>query len=434
MLPVIIELRDRNGQKTGAVAFATAPIRIGRNPLNDLHLTDSFVSQWHALVEFDERTTRFQDLGSTNGTLHQGKRLGREPVEAPLGVALELKVGDITLRILRGPADALLRNAEGKTSERLTALIATLDAAMAGDEPQGTALFAHDSQAVTRAFDALAPLYQRYRATWAELAARLDTELAGLPPALRGALLERMQLDLPGLAHEPAFVALAGSRGAARSARDRAADLALRGLQKFVELYTPHAPPLAEPDEVRRALIIMVRVLEHFTRSFVELRQGQEEFAAEMAVAALRHSSPLRTARNSDEVMSYLLDWKRHSPERIKELLATYADLMIHQVALVSGVMAGVRAILKRLDPDAIEAEEDKRRSWAPRWLRRLSARGPWRRFRALHEGFAEETALSAALFGREFARAYEAIGGPPEPKPAATVMFQRSLPEKRQG
>ena len=55
-----------------AFAFASSPVRIGRNQLNELVLNEPFVSQWHAVVRFDEHKVRYVDLGSTNGTTMNG--------------------------------------------------------------------------------------------------------------------------------------------------------------------------------------------------------------------------------------------------------------------------------------------------------------------------------------------------------------------------
>src|SRR5512147_2932602 len=55
--------------------FDQSPVRIGRNPLNNVVLEGNFVSGWHGIIRFDETGTYYFDLGSTNGTCLDGKRL-----------------------------------------------------------------------------------------------------------------------------------------------------------------------------------------------------------------------------------------------------------------------------------------------------------------------------------------------------------------------
>lgn len=73
-LLVRVEKTDGSILRAG---FTYSPVRIGRNQLNELHLEDPIVSQWHALVRFDEiqGTVAIMDLGSTNGTAINGVML-----------------------------------------------------------------------------------------------------------------------------------------------------------------------------------------------------------------------------------------------------------------------------------------------------------------------------------------------------------------------
>jgi len=53
-------------------------VRIGRAPDNDLHLDDSRVSRYHAVIERVGMRYRIRDLQSDNGTFVNGKRVGKE--------------------------------------------------------------------------------------------------------------------------------------------------------------------------------------------------------------------------------------------------------------------------------------------------------------------------------------------------------------------
>ncbi len=63
--------------------FDQSPVRIGRNPLNNVVLEGNFVSGWHGIIRFDDTGTYYFDLGSTNGTCLDGKRL---PKNTPIPI------------------------------------------------------------------------------------------------------------------------------------------------------------------------------------------------------------------------------------------------------------------------------------------------------------------------------------------------------------
>src|SRR5688572_4233449 len=98
MVAVVIQVFDLEAGSTNEYSYGSSPVRIGRNPLNDLALPFPFVSGWHAVVRVDEGGAKFYDLGSTNGTLLNGRRVqAGEPV--PLEHPVSLTIGKLELRI-----------------------------------------------------------------------------------------------------------------------------------------------------------------------------------------------------------------------------------------------------------------------------------------------------------------------------------------------
>ena len=55
-------------------AFSTS-LRIGRHPDNDLVIEHPMISSWHAAIEWDGERWRIKDLGSSNGTSVNEKRV-----------------------------------------------------------------------------------------------------------------------------------------------------------------------------------------------------------------------------------------------------------------------------------------------------------------------------------------------------------------------
>lgn len=73
-------------------------VRIGREPGLELVIADDFVSQRHAQVVPGPDGPVVEDLGSTNGTLLNGKRLA---APARLASGDEVSVGAVRLKVTR---------------------------------------------------------------------------------------------------------------------------------------------------------------------------------------------------------------------------------------------------------------------------------------------------------------------------------------------
>ncbi|MET7418508.1 FHA domain-containing protein [Dactylosporangium sp. NPDC005555] len=69
-------------QRESALHDAGALIRLGRGPDNDIVLTDLRTSRNHAEVRRTPTGHEVVDLGSRNGTFHNGKPIARQPIQA----------------------------------------------------------------------------------------------------------------------------------------------------------------------------------------------------------------------------------------------------------------------------------------------------------------------------------------------------------------
>lgn len=92
---LVIVQGPREGQE---IPLGTGPLTIGRSPDSSLVFRDDYTSTHHArLLQWNEEWM-VQDLGSTNGTFLDGKRIG-SPTQVPLNTPI--KVGQ-TVFELRG--------------------------------------------------------------------------------------------------------------------------------------------------------------------------------------------------------------------------------------------------------------------------------------------------------------------------------------------
>lgn len=82
-------LASKAGEPPRRVEVGAQPITIGRDPKQALALADTEVSRLHARVFLSKGAAVVEDMGSTNGTFLDGRRL-TVPVELKLGAVLRL--------------------------------------------------------------------------------------------------------------------------------------------------------------------------------------------------------------------------------------------------------------------------------------------------------------------------------------------------------
>jgi predicted component of type VI protein secretion system len=96
---LVVKIQAPKGAPLRTLRFSKSPIRMGRNQLNDIPLDDPFVSEWHGTIRFDDQSVAYFDLGSTNGTLLEGKRLPKN-VATPLTETSRLKLGLLEVSVV----------------------------------------------------------------------------------------------------------------------------------------------------------------------------------------------------------------------------------------------------------------------------------------------------------------------------------------------
>src|SRR4051794_15300350 len=95
--------------RSASVTFTGSPLRIGRDPANDVVLQDPNVSRFHAEIALVGGSITVRDLGSSNGTRVDGATVGSGGAPVPTGA----EVAIAPYRLLVDGARLLTRNDRG---------------------------------------------------------------------------------------------------------------------------------------------------------------------------------------------------------------------------------------------------------------------------------------------------------------------------------
>jgi type VI secretion system protein ImpI len=198
--------------------------------------------------------------------------------------------------------------------------------------------------------------------------------------------------------------------------------LAMVGLRELASSLVPDQSVRTTGD-LARLITKLHDAIEVFCRCFIPLRQGYSQFVSSMDLrraasqrGMYRSKGYLRveTAQTPDEVAAALLDFSDRSLDSAAAIEGIFADLMVHQVALLEGVMRGVHALLEELSPESIEAAIDEDSgAFALKFGRQ---RALWQEFCRRFDELSEDKQAFQRIFGPEFAEAYHEHGSKRDP------------------
>jgi predicted component of type VI protein secretion system len=417
-MALLVYLQDQPGQPARTLAFERSPVRIGRNPLNDLTIDHAFVSQWHAQLRFEGMEVTIMDLGSTNGSAINGRRLPSQQNIRVGGPVDEIQLGPIRMQLNFGPA-ALATEQGGRASlvggrghMGAATMMVGAGAKTAIVEPgaPGQTSPAKAIEFVMGAVDATRPTYTHYRQAWDAVLQQLKLQLDSAPEDIRPTVVRAMIRSMPQLATEPDVATLLATY------EIDAAEFLLPEPRAWLARLAGRPETAKNEVHVGLAMERVGALLEAFSESYVELRKGMESFGSDIGLQLASTDSMLHKAQSREDVMAYLLEWRGDGEQRVDDLRRSFVDVALHQVAMLSGVMAGTRALLNEVSPDTLGSGKGSTALAVkpPLWTRLLPFGGAakWERFRATHRRLLEEDRFSRLLFGREFARAYYAVSG----------------------
>jgi type VI secretion system protein ImpI len=383
-----LTVTNSSTNQTVVRTFSLLPVRIGRNPLNDLHIPEGFISQFHAVVELHPgNVLKLRDLGSRNGTrLGAGRAPAGEP--AALGPDSSFAIGPLTFVARYGEMKL-----ETHVSEPPPDSLPTVTRVLNPTAQPMEKTVAFDETAAAKIAEARRKLLEAERKR-----AREEEELN--PP-------DSMTIDLP---NSPQLMEQMMKVRQLES-------MALAGVRELAQLYLPNAPRLETAEDVTRFLSRLRDTMDVFLRCFIPLREGYRQFASEMDLTKTRGTGAptaaqrVDSAANEAELAERLLDPKDVEKAALRAVEGTFADLMIHQLALLNAIMRGVKSLLTELSPPAIDQalEEASKQgktdgwTWGPFKFKEL-----WRIYGKKHGDMDDgDKRTFAALFGRDFASAY---------------------------
>jgi hypothetical protein len=97
--PVLtVYVRDRVTQATAEHRFTASPVLVGRGQVNGVRLSADNVSRYHGALLFGDRSLRWVDFGSTNGTMIDGVAIDADVLTDVVDASL-IDVGQYRLTV-----------------------------------------------------------------------------------------------------------------------------------------------------------------------------------------------------------------------------------------------------------------------------------------------------------------------------------------------
>lgn len=396
--------------------FDHFPVRIGRQPGNEVCLDYPFLSRSHAVInEGPDGALKLCGLAVANKLM-----IATTPLEAgvTVPVARRLVATLQNLELLFEPEAAVAADPPG-ASDLLAAELPVIPVipfiplmgpaspfqhGVIHDDPDLPALDTDDGSHAARrarlqiAVATLRPLHKQFdqaRRAWEDACMRTLQDLRNSASFqqedLRIAFREFPAGDRPGVARDDDPLVGMGELGAV----GRMASELLPGLQT----------PTSEP-EIRRFLARAVDVLRVFAGCTLALHRVRGQQSTELGVTWDALPDPLAILETREDLLRYLLDWRDAGEARSEELVRSFAGLVDHLQCYVQAAMNGAREVVFTLSPSEME------RNVTATWPTRTAAL--WRHYEACFASLCGDTydhltpAFRAALaraYGQALAR-----------------------------
>jgi len=436
--------------------FAALPIRIGRNPLNDYQVRQLSVSSFHARIEDVDGKICVRDLNSKNGVFipdYYGASMPkRAAADTPIDLAasgFQFFLGpQLRIQITFEQAAHSLAFRDLPASGSVLgnpAMLLDAPGAAAGGQPPAAGWSAPPPGQHSGSNPPAAAGYPP--APGMPLAGPNPQPAYGPAPGYPAGSGQQPAVPMPGYGGSgplPAVPSLPGLPGGGaapgyppqppgggyhqpvsqapqmgpgrRAASTQFFDeiggtesLAIQGLRELAASLVPGLT-LETSGDVARFITKLHDAVDVFCRCFIPLREGYTQFVSSLDLARVQKSAyrsgtyaKVAEARTPEAVAAAMLDFRDRSFDAPQAIEGMFADLMLHQMALLDGVMRGVRALLDELSPENLENQQ----GGGALGLGIGKHKALWQAYRQRYEDLSEERQAFAYIFGPEFTAAY---------------------------
>jgi type VI secretion system protein ImpI/type VI secretion system protein len=378
-------------------SFDKGTVTIGRTLGNEVVLPDveKKVSSKHAQIENKNGAYHLSDLGSTNGTILNGKKIEAKR-EVPLKSGDRIQIGSFQLLF-------------SLTSEKLES---------------STTRHIDPAKAAEKLAETLALEYARH---------------VGSPPedrraALRGAIKDGLKFVGP----ENGRTVLSLIRTRFQAAGPAAEAGPSESVAQQEELYRSGYQAVSNlsmhflgdakfqtAEQVERFARKIEQALDTTMEWVANCLKGRKEFenqfSADLTMVFSKEGNPLKSASGTQDMARYILDWhrERDQEDSKKPLESAFKDLTMHQLGLLAGVQDCLKALLTRLDPKALEQQAETQSGGIFKNVHKKA----WEMYTKIHkEMFEENSKLFNELIYPNIRKGYLAshAGSEGVPPPAA--------------
>jgi type VI secretion system FHA domain protein len=374
-LRLFVAKSGSGGPPPGEFVFSGDAVSLGRTSGNDVILpdTDKRVSGKHARLELRDGVWHLTDVGSTNGTYLNDKKIeAKKPHGLKSGDRLSLGLFQIRVEIeVAGDFAATLKPVDaGGRAAGLAEAAAREYARRSGDAPE---VRAEAVRALLKAgLEGLSP--EQARGVVAEVRARFDSDEGAGGTAVR-----------PRPEAAP-VMASAGSM-----------EIGGKALQELAAHFLGDVK-FETPEQVEKFCKLVEQsvdvTLEWVSNCLKGRREFENQFNADLTLVFAKGGNPIKSAGSPKDIGRWLLDFrsKRDLEQTKTQLDSAFKDLTMHQLGLLAGVQECLKALLGRMEPKVIEQEAlAQARGFSGMMAKLNVAKKAWETYAEKHKEMFEE-------------------------------------------
>jgi predicted component of type VI protein secretion system len=402
-LKLFVAKSGSGGPPPSEHVFTGDAVTLGRVAGNDVILpdTDKRVSGKHARLDKRDGAWQLTDVGSTNGTYLNDKKVeAKKPYGIKGGDRLSLGLFQIRIEIeVQGDFSPTLKPVDPTGVGAKLAERASLEyARRLGEAPEARS---EAVRAILKSgLEGLSP--EQAKGVIAEVKARFESE--GEAAGGGGA---RPKVESGGGGGE------LGGRQLQELAAHYLGDVKFENaeqVQKFCKL-------------VEQAVDL---TLEWVSNCLKGRREFENQFNADLTLVFAKGGNPIKSAGSPKDIGRWLLDFrsKRDLDQSRQQLENAFKDLTMHQLGLLAGVQECLKALLGKLEPKIIEQEALAQAKGFSGMMAKLNvAKKAWETYTEKHkEMFEENSKLFNELIYPNIRKGYlasHAEDGPGAAQPA---------------